>query len=116
MPDVSRDVGSTLRRISGQSLPVSRGGAVSQTRLRTTILHNHAGHCKRSLRCLAAPNSGIKPVAASRFRSGKTVSNEKKNAAQSIGSSALYALNDLDERLAGSKPLGEIKRFGARQD
>src|ERR1043166_3840904 len=35
--------------------PISRGGAVSQTRLRTTILHNHAGHCKRSLRCLAAP-------------------------------------------------------------
>ena len=35
--------------------PISRGGAVSQIRLRTTILHNHAGHCKRSLRCWAAP-------------------------------------------------------------
>ena len=50
------------------------------------------------------PNSGIPPDAASRVRSRKTVPNEKKSAAQSIGSSALYALNDLDERLAGSKP------------
>jgi len=51
---------------------ISRGGAESQTRVRTTILHNHDGHCKNSLRYLAAPlrdpvRCGFKRLAGSKW-------------------------------------------------
>jgi hypothetical protein len=66
--------------------PLHCGGAVSHSRLRTTILHSECGDCKRFCEHLTTKPRESRPRRPSKGLSGKTARTKKRNQGLPIGS------------------------------